>query len=289
MAPTATERANAASAIIGGLYGFILLMVVSPGPSRLAAGNPVYLRPGADDGQRKAGAARRQTLGHHDLSLSAADMMPTMQGFLISAVVISLSGVMAPGPMTTATIAAGTRRRHAGAGLAVGHAIVEFPLMLLILGGMGRLLELPHVQTVLAVAGGAVLLVLGAQLLIRSGVRPGSVGGGRKEQTGRARMAGGLVVTGIVLTAANPYFLLWWATVGLALATKAWSFGVAVFIAFAILHWLCDLLWLEVLSAVTYSGSRSMGGNVERIITLVCGVVLLGFGGKFLYDAWTLP
>ena len=33
--------------------------------------------------------------------------------FLVKAVAISLSGVMAPGPMTVATMVAGTRRRHA--------------------------------------------------------------------------------------------------------------------------------------------------------------------------------
>lgn len=37
---------------------------------------------------------------------------------------ISLSGVMAPGVITAATLAAGTRNPHAGALVAVGHGIV---------------------------------------------------------------------------------------------------------------------------------------------------------------------
>ena len=47
--------------------------------------------------------------------------------FLASASVISLSGVLAPGALTAATIAAGARRRWAGTMVAVGHGIVELP------------------------------------------------------------------------------------------------------------------------------------------------------------------
>jgi len=199
-----------------------------------------------------------------------------MFAFLLSAVAISLSGVMAPGPMTAATVAAGARWRHAGLGIAVGHAVVELPLMLLILGGVGRLLKLPHVQAILALVGGLFLAFLGVQLLLSAR---------RRRDVAPPQRIGGPVWTGIALTAANPYFLLWWATIGLALATEAWGFGLGVFIAFAVLHWLCDLVWLEVLSVASHGGSRLLGGAAERIIALVCGVALAGFAVKFLYDA----
>ena len=37
-----------------------------------------------------------------------------MIGFVVSAVAISLSGVMAPGPITASTLAAGSQRRDGG-------------------------------------------------------------------------------------------------------------------------------------------------------------------------------
>ena len=61
--------------------------------------------------------------------------------FLLEAVLISLSGVMAPGPMTAAAVGAGSESPRAGALLAVGHGIVEFPLMVAILYGFGVLLN----------------------------------------------------------------------------------------------------------------------------------------------------
>ena len=60
--------------------------------------------------------------------------------FLLEAVLVSLSGVMAPGPITAVTIGKGSDSPHAGALVAVGHGIVEFPLMIAIFYGFGRVL-----------------------------------------------------------------------------------------------------------------------------------------------------
>ena len=74
---------------------------------------------------------------------------------------------------------------------------------------------------------------------------------------------------GVVLSGANPYFLLWWATVGLTLTGRAMEFGVMVLILFALVHWLCDLGWLEVLSFAGFKGSafgrRSPDGHLRDL------------------------
>jgi len=196
--------------------------------------------------------------------------------FLITATVISLSGVLAPGPMTAATLAAGTRSRHAGAIIALGHAVIEFPLMLIIVAGAGSAFQLEPVRLSIGIAGGLFLLLMGVQLLLAA----------RKEttdpQSGNGRHP---FMTGIVLTGANPYFLIWWATVGLALATQAVELGLVAFVLFAVIHWLCDLIWLEALSLASHKGSELMGGRVQQVVLAVCGVALVGFGCKFLWDA----
>jgi len=196
--------------------------------------------------------------------------------FLITAVAISLSGVLAPGPMTAATLAAGTRFRHAGAVIALGHAAVEFPLMLVIIAGAGRLFEVEGVKLGIGLAGGAFLLLMGVQLLLAA--RKAS----SEMQVADARHP---FLVGIVLTGANPYFLIWWATVGLALATQAVELGMIAFVLFAVIHWLCDLVWLELLSLASHKGTELLGGRIQQIVLVVCGLMLLGFGCKFLYDA----
>jgi len=198
-----------------------------------------------------------------------------MLGFFISAIAISLSGVMAPGPITAATLATGARHRHAGALVALGHAVVEIPLILLLAVGVANFVESSSWRTGIGIAGGTVLVLMGLQLLRSQGRRNNS----------EAPVQRRPLVIGIVLTAANPYFLVWWATVGLALATQAMSFGAAVLILFAVVHWLCDLGWLEALSVVGHKGSEVFGSRAQFAMSAVCGVVLLGFGAKFLYDA----
>jgi hypothetical protein len=54
---------------------------------------------------------------------------------------------------------------------------------------------------------------------------------------------------------------------------------------FALVHWACDLGWLEVLSFAGFKGSQAFGDRSQQVISLVCGVMLLGFGVKFVYDA----
>ena len=196
--------------------------------------------------------------------------------FLIEVVVISLSGVMAPGPVTAAAIGMGTRSRYAGPLIAVGHGVVEFPLMILIVLGAGKILKLPAAQIIIGLAGGAFLLIMAIQMLksLRS----------MEEQQATVTKSAP-VMAGVILSAGNPYFLLWWATVGLTLATTATGIGIWAFVVFAIVHWLCDLIWLSALSWASFKGSVLLGPRGMRIVLMICSAALFVFGLFFVYNA----
>ena len=196
--------------------------------------------------------------------------------FLIEVVVISLSGVMAPGPVTAAAIGMGTRSRYAGPLIAIGHGIVEFPLMILIVLGAGRILKLPTAQVIIGLAGGTFLLIMAIQMLK-------SLRSAEKQQVKVTKCAP--VLAGIILSAGNPYFLVWWATVGLTLATTATGIGIWAFAIFAIVHWLCDLVWLSALSWASFKGSVLLGPRGMRIVLIICSAALLVFGLFFIYNA----
>jgi threonine/homoserine/homoserine lactone efflux protein len=196
--------------------------------------------------------------------------------FLAGAVVVSLSGVMAPGPITAVTISTSARNRHAGALIAIGHAIVEFPLMLLIMGGARKLFELETVRMAIGLAGGLFLIAMAIQIF-HSGTK--------MDNSHELQSYKGPILTGIILSGGNPYFLVWWATIGLALATKARQFGILAFGLFALVHWLCDFFWLEALSWASFKGSALMGKRAQRYILLICSIALLLIAAVFLYDA----
>ena len=199
--------------------------------------------------------------------------------FLIEVVVISLSGVMAPGPVTAAAIGMGTRSRYTGMFIAVGHGIVEFPLMVLIVLGLGRILKLSTAQIIIGLAGGAFLLLMAIQMLK-------SLRAAEEQQTETTKSTP--VLTGIILSASNPYFLVWWATVGLTLATTATGIGIWAFVVFAIVHWLCDLIWLSALSWASFKGSVLLGPRVMRIVLMICAIALFFFGLFFIYNAFMI-
>lgn len=196
--------------------------------------------------------------------------------FLFKVIIVSLSGVMAPGPVTAAAIAKGQRQRFAGSLIAVGHGIVEFPLMILIVLGMDKLLKSAKTQIVIGLAGGAFLLFMAIQML--RDIR-------KTDYTPEKSYKTGPILTGFLLSVGNPYFLLWWASVGLALATEATQLGIWAFAMFAVIHWLCDLVWLQVLSWASFKGSALLGPQTQRIVLLVCSLALLFFGLYFISRA----
>ena len=199
-----------------------------------------------------------------------------MTSFIFTIVGISLSGVMAPGPITAATLAAGERNRHAGAWICIGHIAVELPLILLLAAGLGTFLESKGIRAGIGLVGGVLLLLMGLQLLASL----------RKPENGSvASVERHPFLIGVVLSGANPYFILWWATVGLTLTSRAMEFGLLALVLFALVHWLCDLGWLEVLSFAGFKGSRAFGNRSQKVISAICAAMLLGFGVKFVYDA----
>jgi len=209
------------------------------------------------------------------VELSFVDIV-SLPLFLIQVIIISLSGVMAPGPVTTAAIAMGARSRYAGPLIAIGHGIVEFPLMVLIVLGMDTILKSTTTQIVIGLAGGTFLLIMAIQMLrsLTSLKDP-------EANVTKSRP----VIAGIVLSGGNPYFLVWWATVGLTLAMTAKGLGIWAFVLFAIIHWLCDLVWLGALSWASFKGSMLFGPRVQRTVLLICSLALFAFGLFFIYNA----
>jgi threonine/homoserine/homoserine lactone efflux protein len=202
-----------------------------------------------------------------------------MLGFLVETVVISLSGVMAPGPITAVTVVRGGESPHAGAWVAIGHGLVEYPLILAIYYGFGRWFELPAVQTGIASAGGLFLLYTGLTMLR-------SVRRRQADVPAADRLKGRRPVTvGAALSLSSPYFLIWWATIGAALTLRAAEHGWVGLLALACVHWSCDFGWLYLLSSLSYRGGRVFGQRFQQVILLVCGVFLLLMGGRYLYQA----
>jgi threonine/homoserine/homoserine lactone efflux protein len=199
--------------------------------------------------------------------------------FLAQVFIISITGALQPGPVTATAITMGTRNRWAGTLMAIGHGIIEFPLMVIIVLGVGMYFKMPKVQIAIGLAGGVFLVLMGIQSL---------VGLKAEAEVEPKSLDSKPVLAGIILSAGNPYFLLWWATVGLALATQATKWGIWAFVLFALTHWSVDLIWLQILSWASFKGSTLLGQRGLRVVLVFCSAALLGFGLYFIYRAANL-
>ena len=191
-----------------------------------------------------------------------------MLAVIFSVIVISLSGVMMPGPMFAVTVAKSYRSPWAGTKISIGHAIVEVPIILLIYFGFARFFQLDPVQIVLSLIGGAVIIWLGIGMFRA-----------RKEVVESGKdLKYGAITTGIVMSAINPLFLLWWATVGSMLVMKFIAFGTYGLPVLIITHWICDLVWLSLVSFLIYRTKALWGMKLQEWIFAVCSLLLVGFG-----------
>lgn len=197
--------------------------------------------------------------------------------FLLYAVGYSLTGVMAPGAITAATLAHGGRNRWAGAWIAVGHGILEIPLIFVLLFGVGVFLQSNAARIIIGIAGGLFLLWLAMQMF-------GDIAKPSFDLKNAPRTTSPLA-TGFLLSAANPYFILWWATGGLMLAQQAQDFGAGALLLFAAIHWSLDLIWLTILSMGAFHGATLLSVRNQKILMGFCAAALLYFGAIFIVRA----
>ncbi|MFC1916299.1 LysE family transporter, partial [Chloroflexota bacterium] len=127
-----------------------------------------------------------------------------MLPILLSVVVISFSGVMMPGPMFAVTLAKSYKSPLAGAQISLGHAVIEVPLILLIYFGFAQFFQNSIVQLVLSILGGGMIIWLGISMFH---ARTAVVKQGKD-------LPYNAFTAGILTSAFNPFFLVWWATIG---------------------------------------------------------------------------
>lgn len=196
--------------------------------------------------------------------------------YLLTVGIISLSGVLMPGPVFAAAVAKGTEHRHAGAWIALGHLIVEVPLIILLAAGFSFVFTNIWVRIVIGLLGGGLLLIMGVQMFRMRLDR---------EVASRA-FPMHPIIAGIITTVSNPYFILWWATVGLLLIVTALTFGWMGILAFIIVHESCDLGWDWSVSYWVNRSKKFWTDRVHGIVFGFCGIILIIFGIYFMLAFW---
>jgi threonine/homoserine/homoserine lactone efflux protein len=193
---------------------------------------------------------------------------------------VGLSGALVPGPMLTVTISDSLNKGfRAGPLVVLGHVIVESCLIFLLILGLGWLIRSDKAAMVIGSVGGLMLIYLGYRIA-RSPSPPQIPGDGKPVQTR------GSVLSGIITSISNPYFFIWWATVGWAFMLKGIELaGVAGILGFLVGHWTSDLSWYSLVSFFSSKGRHILPGKRYKILMIICGIFLITLGGYFIYTA----
>ena len=196
-----------------------------------------------------------------------------------SSFVVALSGALMPGPVLTATISEVMKRGFkAGPLIVAGHAILEICLLVAVVAGLGPWITRNTTMGVVGIGGGGLLVLMGIQMAATARKTADDAMTAKADPASAIR---GPVLTGILTSLSNPYWALWWATIGLNFAALALKSGVAGLTSFYAGHILADLAWYSIIAAAVASGRKICPRPVYVTLIAVCGVVLVGLGVYF--------
>jgi len=208
-----------------------------------------------------------------------------MAMIFISALAVAFSGAMMPGPLLTYTIRQSlSAGPYSGFVIIAGHAILELALIILIFMGFDIILQSDSAQSVIGLVGGLLLVYMGADMVINSLKNKVKI-----ELSNNKSKTGNMLFSGFVISAANPYFLLWWAIIGLGFLIQAYKlFGTAGVLVFFTGHILADFIWYGLVSVIVGTTRKFIKVNLYRVIIAFLGGVLIFFGGTFFYNALSI-
>jgi threonine/homoserine/homoserine lactone efflux protein len=214
------------------------------------------------------------------IAQGAAFSMVELTGIFFGSLFIGFSGAVMPGPLLAMTIKESLgRSRMAAIWLSIGHSMCELLIVGLFVAGVSRLLPVQALIGPVGLIGGLLLLWMayGAFGQARLSLEPLDPS---EAESGPSPVRG-LILGGAAVTVSNPYWLLWWLTVGMGLLISAQLAGVAGIILFYIGHILSDFLWFGFVGFAVGKRRDFLSGNLYRWIITTCAVLLLCFGLMF--------
>ena len=207
------------------------------------------------------------------------ELSPSFPAFLATVVVVTASGALAPGPLFAANLLQGAKGGlKSGFMMSVGHTLVELPLVILIALGISSVMSFPGFSLVVGLVGGCALIGFGLVQIV--GAARHRI---KLEEVQEAGIQKKALVLGVGLTALNPYFILWWLTVGLGLVVQAVELGalLGVLIMYVSHVWM-DYAWLTGTAYLSARGRMLIGGRGYRLLLLGLAAFLIYFGVGFI-------
>jgi threonine/homoserine/homoserine lactone efflux protein len=204
------------------------------------------------------------------------------------AMIVGFSGALTPGPMLTLVISSTAEKGFwTSFFIVVGHALLELLVVAAFFLGLLRYLENPLIAKIIGIVGGVFLLYLGVDIIISVFRKRLTIDFKSmvKKRTMNARSTGIIVLKGILVSLMNPYWYIWWISIGAAFIIKSVKFNVGGVTAFFTGHISADFIWYLFIGFLISTGRRFLNQKIYNGILIACSVFLFYLGIKFIVDA----
>lgn len=185
--------------------------------------------------------------------------------------VVAFSGAMMPGPLMTATISeSAIRGPWVGPKMIAGHALLEILLLITLFFGLEPIFKNEWFFVIVSLAGGGIMIWMATGMfrsLPELEIKAGSSTSKRNN----------LYLTGILMSLANPYWIIWWATIGLGYVLISKAHGVTGVVFFFLGHISGDLVWYSAISVAVGKVRRFFSKRIYQTLVGACAVFLFGF------------
>ena len=196
----------------------------------------------------------------------------------------SALGVISPGPLFFANLVYGSKQGiYSGIKMAHGHTIVELPLIIILASGLIIFTSITTtnlVSKLISLSGGIVILVFSAvqiEALLKKKV-------GDKKIYFKMHNKKDPLIIGSILSALNPFFILWWLTAGLKLISDSlelYGFAMGIIVVFSFHIWM-DYGWLAVTAHLISRGTLIFRSKYYPILLLALNAALIYYGIYFI-------
>jgi len=202
-----------------------------------------------------------------------------MLAIFLQSLIIGYSGAIMPGPMFTYTVDKSIRYGiKPGILVSLGHVFLELILVILIFAGVGKYLATDSASIIIGLIGGLILGFLGFNMLKDVYLNRISL----ETKIGENDRQDNMLLAGMVLSATNPYFIIWWSAIGMALIMNAYhSFGITGVALFYVGHILADISWFTFVAALVSKTRHLINIKIYKTVIVLLALCLIGFAIRF--------
>ncbi|HID07903.1 MAG TPA: lysine transporter LysE [Armatimonadetes bacterium] len=191
---------------------------------------------------------------------------------------VAFSGALMPGPVTITAIERSARSGAlAAVFVAMGHSALELVTTIALAIGLLKA-NVPLLKIIIGLLGGCALIWMGIGMMRAS--KDAQLPQAGQSESSHAHWSA--MLAGVLTSISNPYWAIWWLTIGASYVAFSWKWNVCGLTAFYLGHISGDIIWLALLGIAVAKGSMLMSTRAYRWLLRSCSLVIILFGGLFI-------